>query len=113
MKALEKLPELAAVQEQSSFQFEFHNVENCPNPLLNLDNVEFAYSGALDKTIFKRLNFYVRPGSRIALLGLNGAGKSTLMKLLAGTQLPLKGTKVPISNFVVSIISLTTTFSAA
>lgn len=93
MKALEKLPELAAVQEQSSFQFEFHNVENCPNPLLNLDNVEFAYSGALDKTIFKRLNFYVRPGSRIALLGLNGAGKSTLMKLLAGTQLPLKGTK--------------------
>lgn len=93
IKALEKLPELIAVQEQASFQFEFFNVENCPNPLLNLDNVEFAYHDNLDKTILKKINFHIRPGSRVALLGLNGEGKSTLMKLLAGVQSPIKGIK--------------------
>ena len=93
MKALEKLPDLAVVQEQSSFQFEFASIEHCPNPLLNLENIEFAYPEVSSKIIFKRLNFSIRPGSRIALLGLNGAGKSTLMKLLAGNQHPQKGTR--------------------
>ncbi len=93
IKALEKLPELAAIQEQSSFQFEFFNVNNCPNPLLNLENIEFAYPAAKSKIIFKKINFSIRPGARIALLGLNGAGKSTLMKLLAGTESPQKGTR--------------------
>lgn len=91
IKALEKLPELAAVQSQSSFQFEFSETANCPNPLLNLENIEFSYLGATNKTIFKKINFYVRPGARIALLGLNGEGKSTLMKLLAGSVLSQKG----------------------
>jgi ATP-binding cassette subfamily F protein 3 len=93
IKALERLPDLAAVQEQSAFQFEFTNVEHCPNPLLNLENIEFAYPEAKSTVIFKKLNFSIRPGSRIALLGLNGAGKSTLMKLLAGSHSPQKGTR--------------------
>ncbi len=93
IKALEKLPELAAVQSQSSFQFEFSEIINCPNPLLNLENIEFAYVGATNKIIFKKLNFYVRPGARIALLGLNGEGKSTLMKLLSATVVAQKGTR--------------------
>lgn len=90
LKALEKLPELAAVQSQSNFQFDFAEIDNCPNPLLHLENIEFSYPST-DKTIFKKLNFYIRPGARIALLGLNGAGKSTLMKLLAGVVVAKKG----------------------
>ena len=94
IKALEKLPEIAMVQEQSLFQFEFTNAERCPNPLLNLENIEFAYPEAASTIIFKKINFSIRPGSRMALLGLNGAGKSTLMKLLAGKEHPQKGTRL-------------------
>lgn len=92
MKALARLPEVAVIQEASSFQFEFADIEYCPNPVLHLENIEFSYSNNNQvKNIFKKLNFYIRPGSRIALLGLNGAGKSTLIKLLAGTEQPQRG----------------------
>lgn len=94
MKALAKLPDLATVQQQSTFQFEFSTIKNCPNPLLNLENIEFAYPDSTTKIIFKKLNFSIRPGSRIALLGLNGAGKSTLMKLLSGTKISQKGNRL-------------------
>lgn len=93
IKALEKLPEIAAIQDESNFQFEFANIEHCPNPVLHLENIEFAYSKNPAKIIFRKINFYIRPGARMALLGLNGAGKSTLMKLLAGTENPQKGSR--------------------
>lgn len=98
MKALEKLPDIAAVQQQSIFQFEFSKVDHCPNPVLSLENIEFAYPSAKSKIIFKKLNFYIRPGARIALLGLNGEGKSTLMKLLSGDNIPQKGIRQTGSN---------------
>lgn len=42
-------------------------------------------------TIMKDLNFAIRRGERIALLGPNGVGKSTLIKLLIGEITPDKG----------------------
>ena len=38
------------------------------------------------------INFYVRPGEAVGLLGVNGAGKSTLLKLITGTSYPTSGT---------------------
>ncbi|MBC7818212.1 MAG: ABC-F family ATP-binding cassette domain-containing protein [Planctomycetaceae bacterium] len=38
--------------------------------------------------VFAGLNFDVRPGDRIGLVGPNGTGKSTLMKILAGVDEP-------------------------
>ncbi|MBI5852491.1 MAG: sugar ABC transporter ATP-binding protein [Planctomycetes bacterium] len=38
------------------------------------------------------VDFAVRPGELVALVGENGAGKSTLMKILAGVQAPDSGT---------------------
>jgi ATP-binding cassette subfamily B protein len=38
------------------------------------------------------LNFWIRPGERIALVGANGSGKSTLVKLLLRLYEPTEGT---------------------
>ena len=42
-------------------------------------------------TVMKELNFAIRRGERIALLGPNGVGKSTLIKLLIGELTPDSG----------------------
>ncbi len=40
----------------------------------------------------KDINFEVKKGDRLGILGLNGAGKSTLLKVIAGVYKPTTGT---------------------
>ena len=69
---------------------------------IELEHVSFTYPGSRVPTL-KDLNLTIRPGEKIALVGLNGAGKSTLVKLLCGLYRPTSGTiRVggrPISSF--------------
>ena len=53
-------------------------------------NVSFAYPGSTKKVI-ANLNFALRPGEKIALVGENGAGKTTITKLLARLYDPTEG----------------------
>lgn len=39
----------------------------------------------------KHINFEVKKGDRVGILGLNGAGKSTLLKVIAGVYKPTEG----------------------
>jgi ATP-binding cassette subfamily B protein len=57
---------------------------------LKLENVSFRYPGAESDTITD-LNLTIKPGEKVALVGLNGAGKTTLVKLLCGFYDPTKG----------------------
>lgn len=41
--------------------------------------------------IFRKVDFTISPGDRIALLGPNGSGKSTLLQLISGAVLPTEG----------------------
>ena len=38
------------------------------------------------------VSFTVAKGEKVALLGRNGSGKSTLIRLVAGVELPTRGT---------------------
>lgn len=46
--------------------------------------IETNYNLALERPILNNINFSVKSGEFVALLGLNGAGKSTLLKSLVG-----------------------------
>lgn len=48
---------------------------------LTLKNVSFKYAGQEDYSL-KNINFTIKQGEKIALVGHNGAGKTTLVKLL-------------------------------
>lgn len=69
---------------------------------LELRNVSFTYPGS-EKPTLKNINVVIRPGERIALIGLNGAGKTTLVKLICGFYHPTEGeilmNDVPIAQF--------------
>ena len=57
---------------------------------LKLENVSFRYPGA-EADALHHVNLTVRPGEKLAVVGLNGAGKTTLVKLLCGLLDPTEG----------------------
>ena len=68
--------------------------ETFPQPLqhgLEVRNLRFQYPGAPDD-VLQDINFQVRPGEIVSIVGVNGAGKSTLIKLLLGLYKPDAGT---------------------
>jgi ATP-binding cassette subfamily B protein len=65
-----------------------------PDPIrsgFEFRNVGFKYRHA-EKWAVRHLNFKLRSGEKIALVGENGAGKTTLVKLLARLYDPTEGT---------------------
>ncbi len=43
------------------------------------------------KWVLQDINFTVKPGEAVGIIGVNGAGKSTLLKMLTGTTQPTSG----------------------
>lgn len=57
---------------------------------LELKNVSYRYHESMEPVV-SGINLVIRPGERLALLGLNGAGKTTLVKLICGFYQPDEG----------------------
>lgn len=67
-------------------------------PGIEFEDVAFGYPGSETgeetdgrKAIFERINFTIKPGEKIAIVGVNGAGKTTLTKLLMRFYDPTSG----------------------
>ncbi len=74
-------------------QFRFDGGEAVPladSYELRLEDVTFRYPGA-EEPLFAHLNLTIRPGEKLAVVGLNGAGKTTLVRLLGGFYDPDEG----------------------
>ena len=54
-------------------------------------NVSFHYPGNPNRLILNRLNFWLEPGERVALVGENGQGKTTIVKLITRLYDPTEG----------------------
>lgn len=59
-------------------------------PTIEFCDVSFFYPNT-SKVALSNLNFQIRPGEKIALVGLNGSGKSTIIKLLTRLYDPSDG----------------------
>ncbi|MBC47851.1 MAG: lipoprotein-releasing system ATP-binding protein LolD [Thiotrichales bacterium] len=52
----------------------------------------FSYSEGESKTsVLDNLNFEIKPGEKVAIIGQSGCGKSTLLNLIAGLDNPSEG----------------------
>ena len=67
-----------------------HDLSGAPQQAIRFEQVSFSYPGS-DRKVFDGLDFELRAGEALALVGINGAGKSTLVKLLTGAYLPTSG----------------------
>ncbi len=69
------------------------NALPAPRPIrqgFEFREVSFRYPGA-GRMVLNKLNFCLRPGERVALIGENGEGKTTIVKLLTRLYDPLEG----------------------
>jgi ATP-binding cassette subfamily F protein 3 len=55
--------------------------------------------------ILKDVNWEVKPGDRIGLVGVNGAGKSTQLKIVAGEEEPTTGTIIRPSDLRIAYLT--------
>jgi len=73
---------------------------------IEVRGVRYAYDGGRD--VLRGVDLTVRPGERLAVVGLSGAGKSTLGRLLAGVDRPRTGTVtvggVPIADLPADLL---------
>jgi ATP-binding cassette subfamily B protein len=72
---------------------------------IRFENVTFSYHANSDTNIIENLNFEVKSGQMVALVGRSGSGKTTISKLVLGLYPPTDG-KVLIDGQDVTSISL-------
>ena len=69
------------------------NALPAPRPIVRgfeFRNVSFRYPGS-SRLVLNGLNFHLRPGERVALIGENGEGKTTIVKLITRLYDPTEG----------------------
>ena len=60
------------------------------NDILEVSNLSFKYNDGHTE-ILKNINFKIKFGEVVGIIGLSGAGKSTLVNLITGLNIPSKG----------------------
>ena len=59
-------------------------------PSIVFENVRFSYEGS-EEAVLQHFSIDIKPGEKIAVVGVNGAGKTTMVKLLCGFYKPNEG----------------------
>lgn len=60
--------------------------------MLEVKDVSYYYKSQRDKLVLNSIAYRFEKGKMYAVLGTSGSGKTTLMSLLAGLDVPVKGT---------------------
>ncbi|MDD2943892.1 MAG: ATP-binding cassette domain-containing protein [bacterium] len=89
IKALDKMDQLEQLDDISGLKLKFRYNGKSVKQLLSSTDLAFGYSE--DKLLMKDLNFVLKPGERLGIVGRNGKGKSTLLRLLVGELQPTEG----------------------
>jgi ABC-type polysaccharide/polyol phosphate transport system ATPase subunit len=76
-----------------------------------LSFIEGKYRQPTKRLVLDRINFVVRTGEKIGIIGANGAGKSTLLKIICGILQPTTGV-VRVAGKIAPLIELGAGFDA-
>ncbi len=79
LKELNRMQEIAPAHIDSPFKFQFPELDQLPDFLMQIQNLTIGF----DSPLVNKITLGIRAETRIGLLGFNGSGKSTLLKVLA------------------------------
>ena len=88
LKAIERLPVIEALVEDTPTRLEFPAPRALSPPLLTLEDVAIGYG---ERPVLRRVSLRLDPDDRIALLGRNGNGKTTLARVIAARLATMGG----------------------
>ena len=88
--SVERVCKVLEISKNSDFSEENSNFYNEKIEKIEFKNVSFKYSGAEDY-IIKNVNFTIKKGETIGIIGTTGCGKSTLARILSGFLVPTEG----------------------
>jgi ATP-binding cassette subfamily F protein uup len=83
-----EVEELAVRNAVGTAALDFGAAGRQPKRLLEARGIAKAYGGAV---VFRDVDLFLGPGSRVGLIGKNGCGKSTLLRVLVGQEPPDAG----------------------
>ncbi|KAG8383438.1 hypothetical protein BUALT_Bualt04G0013300 [Buddleja alternifolia] len=86
--------------EQSQVNYKRGNSKNSTGAStissgVRLENVTKSYK---DATVLKNINWEVKKGEKVGLVGVNGAGKTTQMRIISGLEQPDSGNVIKAKN---------------
>ena len=88
-KLLDKMERVARPEnDPRGIRMQFSEASASGNDVFSVRGLTFGYG---DRPLFENLNFTVKRGERVLVVGPNGCGKSTLIKLLLGRLAPTRG----------------------
>ncbi len=92
-KQLEKMERIELQEDRATVRFRFPPTPHSGKEIVTVQNAAVSWEGPTGekKTIFENLNWVLKRGSRVAIVGRNGAGKTTFLKLLSGQLSPHTG----------------------
>jgi ATP-binding cassette subfamily F protein 3 len=90
LKQLEKMERIELPEDRAGVRFRFPPAPHSGKEVITMSHAALSFNQG-QKKIFDDLNWVLRRGSRVAIVGVNGAGKTTLLKLLSGQLDPSAG----------------------
>jgi ATP-binding cassette subfamily F protein 3 len=85
---LERLDRVEAVQENQTGNFKLQNVVRTGDNVLAISDLAVGYG---DKRLASNINFLLRRGERLGVIGPNGSGKTTFLKTITNEIEALDG----------------------
>lgn len=86
--ALNRINRLLELDEEKRYTAQHDPFRGNKTVGLAIENIHFSYG---DTEILKGVSLTVKPGEKVALVGVSGGGKSTLVKVILGLYAPTKG----------------------
>jgi ATP-binding cassette, subfamily B, bacterial HlyB/CyaB len=88
--SVERLCDVIETKPEEDPQSPRQNIEQLQG-YVKFKNVTFRYQKDAETNILENINFEIKPGQTIALVGRSGSGKTTLSKLILGLYQPTTG----------------------
>ena len=89
VKALDKLDRLEKPTKVSGPNIHFKDVMRSGDVVFHCEELGKSYGS---NKLFEGLNFDIKRGQRLGIMGANGSGKTTLLRMLLGDEEPSTGT---------------------
>ena len=87
-KQLDKIERMDKPQEENFIKLSFSPNKLSSQRILKVEDLEKSYG---KEPVFQNINFEIRRGDKVALIGKNGVGKTTILKIINGIIVDYKG----------------------